>query len=424
MPLDERDYVRGKHPPSCTCEDCCESRLKQLKKEVHPEYVSYCPKCGQKSLWHKVKEQKYECLNLKCKYVTSSPNSIKTQYSGNETSKNNRPRTVISPISNWLKALLLIFTFSFLGLIFSTLIGSSIPFWILFEFSIIFSIEKWFSYYTRKHKWIGKLYRLILNLSILSLLGLLIWSGIRLFSGRFTYSALVGSLIFLAEFIFFIWMWSVISKNSWRWPSMKLTVFSLICLSVVFAFAGVQPMASYKNEAIGKVTAFFNEQKENAATKSEQVVITDTNTETGGGNFISKAIDSVGDIWDTRVADYASKFNQYRQSKELTALEFTDDLNRIADLRLKELYTNYSHNSAGNYNEHLAENIVMSTGFLSNSDALASWQNSPGHNANMLDSSYRYTGYAIGNGYAVQVFTEYPTIDGEPQLPPGWYWGN
>jgi uncharacterized protein YkwD len=66
----------------------------------------------------------------------------------------------------------------------------------------------------------------------------------------------------------------------------------------------------------------------------------------------------------------------------------------------------------------------MSTGFLSNSDALASWQNSPGHNANMLDSSYRYTGYAIGNGYAVQVFTEYPTIDGEPQLPPGWYWGN
>ena len=167
MPLDERDYVRGKHPPSCTCTDCCESRLKQLKKEVHPDYVSYCPKCGQKSLWHNIKEQKYECLNLKCKYVTSSPNNIKTQYSGNETSKNNRPRTVISPIPNWLRVVLLVFTFSFVGLIINTLIGSSIPFWILFGFSVIFSVEKWFSYYTRKNKWLGRLYKLILNLGIL-----------------------------------------------------------------------------------------------------------------------------------------------------------------------------------------------------------------------------------------------------------------
>ena len=41
---------------------------------------------------------------------------------------------------------------------------------------------------------------------------------------------------------------------------------------------------------------------------------------------------------------------------------------------------------------------------------------------NMLDTSYKYTGYAIGGGYAVQLFTEYPTINGEPQLPPSWYW--
>jgi len=208
---------------------------------------------------------------------------------------------------------------------------------------------------------------------------------------------------------------------------MKLTVFSLICLFLIFSFAGVQPMTSYKDDAIGKVTTFFNEQKEKAAIKleqdnSEQDVITEDNNETDGDSFVSKAVDVVDDVWDTSIDDYANKFNQYRQSKGLTALEFTDDLNRVAELRLKELYTNYSHYSAGNYNEHLAENIAMSTGFLNNSDALRMWQNSPGHNANMLDVGYRYTGYAIGNGYAVQVFTEYPTINGEPQLPPGWYW--
>jgi uncharacterized protein YkwD/ribosomal protein L37AE/L43A len=136
----------------------------------------------------------------------------------------------------------------------------------------------------------------------------------------------------------------------------------------------------------------------------------------------SSAGQAIHDLRDTSVADYANKFNQYRQSKGLPPLEFTDDLNRVAELRLKELHTDFSHNSAGGYNRHLAENIAESTGFLSNSDALKMWQNSPGHNANMLNGGYKYTGYAIGDGYAVQVFTEYPTINGEPQLPPGWYW--
>jgi len=42
-------------------------------------------------------------------------------------------------------------------------------------------------------------------------------------------------------------MWRIVSKNSWRWPSMKLTIFSLICLFVIFAFAGVNPFSSYKD---------------------------------------------------------------------------------------------------------------------------------------------------------------------------------
>jgi transglutaminase-like putative cysteine protease len=149
----------------------------------------------------------------------------------------------------------LIFALSIVGLGISMFIGSFIPFWLMFGFSSIYSVEKWLYYFTRKYKGIGKLYRLLLNLSILSLLGLLVWSGIKLFSHQLAQSSLVGSLIFLAEFILFIWIWRVVAKNSWRWPSLKLTVFSLLCLFVIFAFAGVQPLSDYKDNILNKMSS-------------------------------------------------------------------------------------------------------------------------------------------------------------------------
>jgi ribosomal protein L37AE/L43A len=167
-------------------------------------------------------------------------------------------KVVNRPIQNWLWALLLIFALSIIGLGINIYIGSLIPFWLLLGFSCIYSVEKWFSYITRKYKGIGKSYRLLLNLCVLSLFGLLIWSGIKLFSQKLTSSPLFGGLVFVAEFVFFIWMWRVVSKNSWRWPSMKLTIFSLIGLFLVFSFAGVQPMASYKDESLSFMGSIFS----------------------------------------------------------------------------------------------------------------------------------------------------------------------
>ena len=267
MPLSDRDYVRGNHPPTCTCVDCCEKRFKQLKKEVHPDYVSRCPKCGQNSLWHNLKEQKYECLNLKCKAAGNNPSEIGKQDTNSESDEKQKKITRKPTTPNWLLALILIFTLSLIGLVLSTLVGNLIPFWILFGFAVIFSIEKWFNYDTRKHKTLGKLYRLILNLSILSLLGLIIWSGINLFSHHFLSSAFKGSILFIVEFALFIWAWRIVAKNSWRWPSIKLTIFILICLFVIFAFAGVQPLVGYKDTAISKIkTAFSSENNGQAAT--------------------------------------------------------------------------------------------------------------------------------------------------------------
>lgn len=172
--------------------------------------------------------------------------------------KNKRKKESNYKIPNWLTALLFIFSFSLVGVGISYLLGNLIPLVLMLGFSLIFSIQKWFYYYTRKHKSIGKSYRLFLNLSILSVLGLTIWSGIELFSQQFLYNPLIGSLIFLIEIVFFIWLWRIVAKNSWRWPSMKLTVFSLICLFIIFAFAGVQPMSSYKDKLFSGLSDTFN----------------------------------------------------------------------------------------------------------------------------------------------------------------------
>ncbi len=156
-------------------------------------------------------------------------------------------RSESKKIPNWLIALILIVSLSVFGIGISIFIGSSIPFWILFGFSFIYSIQKWFNYFTRKYTGLGMLYRLLLNLSTLSLLGLLVWTGIKLFSQQLVQSPLVGSLILFAEFCFFIWIWRVVSKNRRRSPSMKLTIFSLVFLFLVLAFAGVSPFKEFKD---------------------------------------------------------------------------------------------------------------------------------------------------------------------------------
>lgn len=89
-------------------------------------------------------------------------------------------------------------------------------------------------------------------------------------------------------------------------------------------------------------------------------------------------------------------------------------------MRITEIQSDFSHYSGGGYNTHLAENIVE--GISGSQEALDCWKGSPGHSANMLDPGYLYTGYACGGGHPVQGFTKWPTINGLPQLPPGWCW--
>ena len=228
MPIQDRDYIRGSHPPSCSCVECTNKRLRRLREGTHRSFISNRPRFERSS----PRKGANNMADLKA-YVR-------------------RPQ-----IPNWLKALLLIFALSIVGLIASSFIGSLIPFWLLFGSSVFFSIEKWLSYYTRKYKVVGRIYRLTLNFSVLSLLGLLIWSSVLLFTHQFMQSPLIGSLLFIAELGVFIWLCRVVSKNSWRQPSMTLTVFSLICLFLIFSFAGVQPLCGYKDSLLNSISTYF-----------------------------------------------------------------------------------------------------------------------------------------------------------------------
>jgi hypothetical protein len=138
-----------------------------------------------------------------------------------------------------------------IGLIIYAYLKSLIPFWILLSFATLYLTEKWFGYPVRKHKTIGVFYRLVLNLGILFYLGFMVWTAVKLFSHHFMPTPLAGSLVFLGEFLFLIWIWIIVGRNSWRWPSMKLTIVTLIAVFLVFAFSGVQPFTRYKDD-------FFN----------------------------------------------------------------------------------------------------------------------------------------------------------------------
>lgn len=305
--------------------------------------------------------------------------------------------------------MLLIFALSVIGLGITLFIGNSIPFWILFGFSIIVSVEKWFTYITRKHKGIGKLYRLFLNLSILSLFGLIIWSGIRLFAQQFVHSSLVGSLIFLAELVFFIWMWRVVLKNSWRWPSMKITIFSLLAVTIVFAFAGVQPMSSYKDDVITKWDTYWAEQKIRTEERIAQAKIEERKRiEEQKAEEQRKAAEQKAQEAQIQIElnqNYAQLFNEFRAQNGKPPLTFDTRLNELAKQRTIEISQpgNFSHEGIKKYN--LGENIAMMAYSADlNTSLIEQWANSSGHRSNMLSSMYTRTGFARVGRYAVQIF--------------------
>lgn len=113
--------------------------------------------------------------------------------------------------------------------------------------------------------------KLFLNLLELALFGFNIWSGIRLFSGHdFLKSQTIGSLVFIAEIIFFFVVgWQ--NSRLRRQPSMILTILVLAIVFFVFAYAGVQPMSTYKNNMSDYVNKALNSKQNDISQPSATV---------------------------------------------------------------------------------------------------------------------------------------------------------
>ena len=171
--------------------------------------------------------------------------------------KSKTPKQKIS-IDNWLKALLFVFAFFIAGMGISIAVNDKIPLWIFSGFSISFSVDKWLSYVFNKHRFFGGCYRLFLNLYLLATLAILIYQGVTLFTYKSGENPAIGSIVLIIGIVFFVWLCRIVSKHSWRRPSMKLTTFSLVVILLIFAFAGVRPLSTYKDTAWDKITTAFS----------------------------------------------------------------------------------------------------------------------------------------------------------------------
>ncbi|GEM_PF-6062031 len=298
MPSREDETWRNlnPHPPACTCTDCCERKGLHVEKggDGNPRSIQFCPDCGQKSYSWNQRQSTYECLNPLCK---SSATHGAPGKSDQVMSEKPRRHRIDDRFPNWFLALMMTFALSLVGIAAGVFIGSPIPTYTLFGFSIVFSVEKWFIHETRRHRGVGVAYRLFLNLGLLYLLGLLVWTGFKVFSDTSFVSPLVGSALFLWELVLFILAWIVVSRNSWRWPSMKLTVLSLMAMVVVMAFAGVPPLLDYKDKVMQSFSSRFSPSSVGSSSKPAATFTTDrvpTSTTMTSGRSSTAVVSTTG----------------------------------------------------------------------------------------------------------------------------------
>lgn len=106
-----------------------------------------------------------------------------------------------------------------------------------------------------------RLTKLLLNLFILSGFVAIIWYGYRLFTNQVS-PPLTGSILLILGVI--VWLcviWFLRRRYKWTKPSFKLTTFSVIAIALIFLFAGVQPLASYKDDIVNKWATYQADQQ-------------------------------------------------------------------------------------------------------------------------------------------------------------------
>lgn len=96
--------------------------------------------------------------------------------------------------------------------------------------------------------------KLLLNLLVIACLVGINWTGYLLFIAR-QIDPVMGVIFFLGGVGILIWNILVLRSHHYRWksPNFKLVFFPLLGIVLVLAFAGIQPLAGYKDTLITSV---------------------------------------------------------------------------------------------------------------------------------------------------------------------------
>jgi len=114
-------------------------------------------------------------------------------------------------------------------------------------------------------KFLMSITKLLLCLLVIAGIGIIAWTGYRLFTHQI--APVIGTVVFLAEIGLLTWIISVLRSSRFRWrkPSFKLVFWSLLIITLVCAFAGIEPISSAKDRVID-----FAEQAWETITTSSQ----------------------------------------------------------------------------------------------------------------------------------------------------------
>ena len=330
MPVEDRDYVRGKHPPTCTCTECTNKRLSkftnQKKGRARPSYL----------------------------YRTSRPRFVKRLF-------------------------------------------RKIPLGV--------------------HKFV---------LSLLVIIGFI--DLVR--RGHFTFTqqgeAIRDTIIFLVELALWFGIIALLRKQRYKHikPQFKLTFISVLIVILVCAFAGIEPLSSYKDnlfdwasDLVGAIQAETEAGEEGVTNlEASNIAVDDNATDEQIINELSLLIyDSI---------------NTERTTRGLGTLQINSTLTSLAEEHSREMatYDYFSHDrmpGSRSFDWNLApgagrgENIFMMPQQLAipgpvlepeelSIEITRGWMESPGHRQNILESRYTYTGIGIAKKgiyyYITQIF--------------------
>ena len=107
--------------------------------------------------------------------------------------------------------------------------------------------------------------KLLLALVLPACLVAVLWTGYVLFFAR-QIDPVLGTLVFVVEVGLSVWVMYLLrgSRYRWRTPSFNLVFFSILGIALVCAFAGIEPLASYKDSAMSWVSKQGHEAAESS----------------------------------------------------------------------------------------------------------------------------------------------------------------